>query len=129
MNRLNIASYSTEKTAIKVMDGRDGGLVLKFSGTIDHVNPGEFIDPLLDQVHSQVMEKRIPQVEADFTELGFLNSSGIKSLIKWVMKQTTLSEDRRYPIRFVYSSKVTWQQTSLKAITHLAKGTVVADPV
>ncbi|MBO9542732.1 hypothetical protein J7643_19260 [bacterium] len=124
---VNIEPYATDKTSIKVVDGEDGGVVLKFAGTIDHMNPGEFLDPFLENVHTQVIEHSIPKVEADFTELGFLNSSGIKSLLKWIMKQMELAEDKRYPIKILYSRKITWQQTSLKAITYLSKGSVVAE--
>lgn len=124
---VNIEPYATDKTTIKVVDGEDGGVVLKFVGTIDHMNPGEFLDPFLDNVHTQVIAHSVPKVEADFTELGFLNSSGIKSLLKWIMKQMELAEDKRYPIKILYSRKITWQQTSLKAITYLSKGSVIAE--
>jgi hypothetical protein len=119
--------YQGDKTTIDMLEGKNGGIVVKFSGTIDHANPGEFLDPILDKVHSQVLEKKIPKVDADFTGLSFLNSSGIKSLIKWVMKQVELPKERRYPINLVYSNKVTWQQTSLRAITYLAKDIVTVE--
>jgi hypothetical protein len=124
---VSIEPYSTDKTSIRVVDEADGGIVLKFAGTIDHMNPGEFLDPFLDNVHAQVIANSVSKVEADFTELGFLNSSGIKSLLNWIMKQMELAEDKRYPIKIIYSRKITWQQTSLKAITYLSKGSVVAE--
>ena len=65
-----------------------------------------------------------------FTDLQFCNSSGIKALINWVMKQMEMGPaDQPYPVKFLYSKKVTWQQTSLKAITFLARGIVTAEPV
>lgn len=124
---VDIEPLKLEKTTIQVLNEDDGGVLLKFVGTIDHLNPSEFLDPLFEKVHSQVLEKRVPKVEADFTELNFLNSSGIKSLLKWIMRQLDLGEDKRYPIKIVYSRKITWQQTSLKAITHLSKGAVVTE--
>ena len=119
--------YQGDKTAIDLREGKNGGLVLKFSGAIDHPNPGEFLDPILEKLHDQVLEKKIPKVDADFTNLSFLNSSGIKSLIKWIMKQVELPKERRYPINMIYSGKVTWQQTSLRAITYLAKDIVTIE--
>jgi len=50
-------------------------------------------------------------------------------LINWVMKQMEMPADSPLPRQFLYSKKVTWQQTSLKAITFLARGIVTADPV
>jgi hypothetical protein len=115
--------------AIELVEAPDDELVLRFRGTIEQANPGEFLDPLLDRIHQEALRRGGARVTADFTELGFLNSSGIKSLIKWVMKQMYLGEDTRYGIRFLYSSRITWQVTSLKAITNLSRGTVLAEPV
>lgn len=127
MNHLDIPPFATDKTKIMVSDGQDGRLILKFIGTIDHTNPGEFLDPLLDKVHTQAVARSIPQVEADITELEFLNSNGIKSVIKWVMRHMELTEGARYGLKVTYSRKITWQQTCLKAINHLAKGSVIAE--
>jgi hypothetical protein len=115
--------------AIELCEASHNGLVLRFRGTIEQANPGEFLDPLLDQIHQEALRRGRTLVTADFTQLGFLNSSGIKSLIKWVMKQMYLGEDTRYGIKFLYSSRITWQVTSLKAITNLSRGTVLAEPV
>jgi hypothetical protein len=119
--------YQGNGTTIETLEGKSGGVVVKFSGTIDHANPGEFLDPILDMLHSQILEKKLLKVDADFTSLTFLNSSGIKSLIKWIMKQVELPKDRRYPINLVYSNKITWQRTSLRAIMYLAKDIVTAE--
>lgn len=115
--------------SIELTETPERGLLLRFRGTIEQANPGEFLDPLLDKIHQAALDRKDTLVTADFTEFGFLNSSGIKSLIKWVMKQMYLSDESRYGIKFLYSSKVTWQATSLNAISNLSRGTVVAEPV
>ena len=129
MNSVNLEPATNGSTTIDILDGPDGALLLKFKGNIDQANPGEFMDPLLDQVHERVLANKVPTVLADFTDLQFCNSSGIKALINWVMKQMEMSPESRYPVKFLYSKKVTWQQTSLKAITFLARGIVTADAV
>jgi hypothetical protein len=129
MPSVSTSLFSNEKSKIEQSESPEGGLLIKFTGTIDHPNPGEFMDPLLEKVHTDALAQQASEVVADFSELGFLNSSGIKSLIKWVMKQMELSADQRYPIKFLYSTKVTWQQTSLKAITVMARGLVTIQPV
>lgn len=128
MSKFATLGLKNDKVQIAV-DERDGAMVIRFSGNIDDANPGAFLDPALEEIHQQVLAHRLKEVDADFTELSFLNSSGIKSLIKWIMRQTEVPEDQKYKIRFVYSSRITWQQTSLKALTYLAPKTVVAVPV
>jgi hypothetical protein len=113
---------------VELKETPQDGLLLRFQGAIEQANPGAFLDPLLEQVHQEAQRLGLA-VTADFTGLGFLNSSGIKSLIKWVMKQMCLPEGARYGIKFLYARHVTWQATSLTAITHLARGSVIAEPV
>lgn len=128
MNKFAPLGFKNESVQIAVEE-REGAMVLRFSGNIDHPMPGEFLDPALEAIHQHIVKNAFPEVDADFTALSFLNSSGIKCLIKWIMRQTELPESQKYRIRFLYSSRITWQQTSLKALTYLAPKTVVAVPV
>lgn len=128
MSKFATLGFKNDKVQISV-DERDGGMIIKFKGHIDDANPGAFLDPALEDIHQQVLAHKLGEVDADFTDLAFLNSSGIKSLIKWIMRQTELPEAQKYKIKFLYSSRITWQQTSLKALTYLAPKTVVAVPV
>ncbi|HEY9721204.1 MAG TPA: hypothetical protein V6D47_04275 [Oscillatoriaceae cyanobacterium] len=125
MSKYAALGFKNDKVEITV-DEREGAMVIRFSGNIDDADPGKFLDPALEDIHRQVLANKLNEVDADFVALSFLNSSGIKSLIKWIMRQTELPEDQKYRIRFLYSSRVTWQQTSLKALTYLAPKTVVA---
>ncbi len=128
MSKFATLGFKNEKVQIAV-DGGDGRLTIRFKGKIDDADPGIFMDPTLEEIHGQIVVNALTEVNADFTELSFLNSSGIKSLIKWIMRQTELADDQKYKINFLYSSRITWQQTSLKALTYLAPKTVVAMPV
>lgn len=120
--------YQSEKVKILVQEGTEP-LTVAFSGRIDDADPGSFMDPALQAIHDEILAQGLREVAADFTELSFLNSSGIKSLIKWIMRQTELDDDQKYKIKLLYSSRVTWQQTSLKALTFLAPKTVSTVPV
>lgn len=125
MSKFATLGLKNDKVQIQV-DEREGGMVIRFQGSVDDADPSVFLDPTLEQIHAQILENRLTEVDADFTDMTILNSSGIKCLIKWIVKQTGLAEDQQYKIRFLYSSRVTWQQTSLKALTYLAPKTVVA---
>ena len=128
MSKYATLGYKNDKVQIAVDDG-ESLMTIRFKGKIDDADPGVFMDPTLEEIHQQIVAHGLNEVNADFTELSFLNSSGIKSLIKWIMRQTELGEDQKYKINFLYSSRITWQQTSLKALTYLAPKTVVAMPV
>src|ERR1035437_7689541 len=118
MSKFATLGFKNDKVQIGVEEG-ESLMTIRFKGKIDDADPGSFMDPALEAIHGQIVAHALREVNADFIELGFLNSSGIKSLIKWIMRQTELGDDQKYKINFLYSSRVTWQQTSLKALTYL----------
>ena len=129
MNSTHAILFQEGDTRIELTTDQAEGFVVKFSGVIDHVNPGEFLDPLLLQIHEAAIGQQVAQVSADFSELSFLNSSGIKSFVKWIMNQLQLDAAQRYRIQFLYSPAVTWQQSSLKALVVLSRGTISLNPI
>ena len=86
------------------------------SGTIDVPKPGEFMLPFLEEVHNNIISKKIKKVEADLQNLEFLNSSGIKELVSWLLKLEELSSNQIYTIVFIYNPSISWQEMSLQTL-------------
>lgn len=123
MNKLNIEGIKLERIQIEVTDNPNG-VTIKFSGDIDMEDPSLVLDPFFDRLHDQVMAEKIPEVAANFKELNFLNSSGIKAVAKWIMKLCELSDSERYNIVIIQNKEITWQVTSLPTLTFLVPGAV-----
>jgi hypothetical protein len=123
MNKLNIEPISDERITIDVID-LPGGLGITFAGDIDMEDPGIILDPLFEKVHEGMISQGMKEVCADFTDLNFLNSSGIKSVAKWIMKLSDLEGDAKYLIKIRHNKDITWQVTSLPTLTFLVPGGV-----
>ncbi|MBN2351950.1 MAG: hypothetical protein JXD23_05220 [Spirochaetales bacterium] len=123
MNQLNIQPISDDRIKIEAADIPDG-LGVTFAGDIDMEDPGIILDPFFDRIHQGMISKKLKEVKADFTGLNFLNSSGIKSVAKWIMRLSDLSTDAKYRITIVHSKDITWQVTSLPTLTFLVPGGV-----
>jgi hypothetical protein len=123
MNKLNIEPIAEERIQIDVTDIPDG-LQIRFTGDIDMEDPGIILDPLFDKLHRGMISQNLKEVCADFTGLNFLNSSGIKSVAKWIMKLSELSSEIKYLIKIVHNKDITWQVTSLPTLTFLVPGGV-----
>lgn len=123
MNTLNIDPINQARISIEVVD-TDSGVGVSFVGDIDMQDPGVILDPLFDKIHQGCLSKGITQVKLDFTQLTFLNSSGIKSIAKWIMKLVDLPEGKKYTIAIVHNKDITWQVTSLPTLTFLVPGAV-----
>ena len=99
----------TEETHDRVtLSAADDTAILK--GEIDVAKPGNILNPFFDKIKDQMDE----QVRLDFTNLDFLNSSGIKCIVSFVMGKKPGSK-----VVFVVDSNKTWQETSLEVIQSL----------
>lgn len=122
-NKLGIDPIEQEKIKISVNDA-GAGVEVHFVGDIDMEDPSVILDPLFEKVHSGVVQNKITEVIANFKELNFLNSSGIKAVAKWIMKLAMLPPDKKYNIRIQHNKAITWQVTSLPTLTFLVPGAV-----
>ncbi|HNZ26032.1 MAG TPA: STAS domain-containing protein [Spirochaetota bacterium] len=123
MNSFGIDNVITEKATVELSD-ISNGMKVTFSGDIDVQNPEPIFVPFFEQIHNKVLENNIKYVELDFSKLTFLNSSGIKTLIKWITKVTPLPVEKKYRFKIVANSEITWQETSLKMLSMLAPGLI-----
>jgi hypothetical protein len=129
MTTTNLCLYRDDQMTIQCQEPDQGGWLLTFDGEIEAADPSAFLEPLLDSVHGRVMASRAPAMTVDITRLSFLNSSGIKCLLKWIMKILTLEIPARYTLTFRYSEQVTWQHVSLKAMAIVGRGVVLTEAV
>jgi hypothetical protein len=124
-----ISLYTGEKATIERVDLPELGPVLRFTGILDEANPGTFLDPLLARIHEEAQAEGLGSLTADLSALAFMNSSGIKAMVKWVMSYRELPAEGRYRLTLRYAPQVTWQQASVKALGLLAKGAVTLQAV
>lgn len=120
---IHITPVAQDKIKISAASSSDGGTVT-FAGDIDMADPSPLLDPLFEQVHSQALEEGAQAITLDFTQLSFLNSSGIKAIAKWIMRLAAVPESKKYKIKIVHNPEITWQMTSLPTLTYLVPGSV-----
>jgi hypothetical protein len=117
-NKLGIGACEKESAKIEVQDN-DEGVTVFFHGKINMQNPGAIFGPYFDEMHQKIVDAEIKNVTADFTDLQFLNSSGLKSIIRWIMNDASLDEDSQYSIKILYNKEIGWQETSLTTFKDL----------
>ncbi len=118
-NKIGIDVCDKENAKIEVKDNSDGGITVYFHGKINMQNPGAIFGPYFDELHSKIVDSKIKNVIADFTDLQFLNSSGLKSIIRWIMSDAKLPEENQYTIKILYNKEIGWQETSLTTFKDL----------
>ncbi|MBN2444737.1 MAG: hypothetical protein JXJ04_25500 [Spirochaetales bacterium] len=114
MNDLNVKSVSESGIEMKT----EGNTII-FSGSINHPRPQVFMEPFMDAVHDNIVEKKIKEVNFDITDLRFLNSSGIREIVDWVLKMSKLPDSEKYMINFICSKQHKWQESSITTLIYL----------
>jgi hypothetical protein len=85
-------------------------------GVLSMRSPSETVTPFLRRVHLAATDAGMKKLTVDMTQLRFMNSSSIRSLVDWVEWIRKEPEARRYHLVFVTKPDVTWQQTTMAAI-------------
>ena len=120
MNRLNIEDYITDSLSINIIDKNDS-ILIEFIGEIDMQDPESLLLPFFEKIHNKLIELELKEINLNFEKLNFLNSSGIKVLIKWIQLVLLLPEERKYHFKIYASSTIPWQINSLKLLSILSK--------
>ena len=97
---------------------RDNMVII--SGCIDDSQPGKFMKPFFDDVHTHITSKKIKEIIIDIKNLVFLNSSGIKEFVSWILKVEVLPKEKLYKLGFVGNKNKIWQQFSLETLKLLS---------
>ncbi len=118
-NRIEMEDFNQNDLKIEVKDGNNGKLNIFFIGRIYMLNPSEIVGPYLEKLHKHMVDKGIKQVSVNFAGLHLLNSSGLKTIIRWFKLNEKLNDDKKYYIDLYYDEKVDWQETSLAMLTEL----------
>ncbi|MFH2091925.1 MAG: hypothetical protein ABIJ31_06145 [Pseudomonadota bacterium] len=99
-----------------ILSGSNDTIFLK--GEIDDLDPGLFLTDFFEQAKEQMDQI----IKINFTELEFLNSSGIKCIVSFVMDKNPDSK-----IVFITDRSKTWQKTSLEVIQSLDEDNIAIE--
>lgn len=101
-----------------------GTLDVKFCGTAD-MDAGTVLSTFLKQLSEAAHRVSAQDVQFDFSELEFMNSSCFKSFVTFIDAAKTSSAP--YKIRFLTDPNLRWQRRSLEALRRLALGLVTVE--
>ena len=80
----NLSTINEEKFTVEI-DSESGSPRINFRGTIDLADPGIVLTPFFNVLHGAVVEDGKKDLVFDISGLDYINSSGIKAVIKYVL--------------------------------------------
>ena len=116
---MSLSSLATlDSPAVKVRPQVDGRVLrLTMTGSVEERDPAALFDPYWSNLDGAVRREGITLVELDIAGLDFMNSSGILTLVRWLMK---VKAQPAYEIVIQYDSQLTWQKTNVPVLAKLA---------
>ena len=124
MNRIQVDNLHYENISLYITD-IDDGIEIAFKGSIDMEFPHLTLDPYFQQVHEAVLLRKISHVYCNLQELSYINSSGIKSIMKWILDLTGMKDtDNSYHITFIISNEYKWQSASFEFVVQMCPGLI-----
>jgi len=106
----------------------DGDTVF-IAGEIDQLCPRDFMGGFFEIVHSMALGEGLSEVKVDVTALAFLNSSGIKEFLSWILRRNRIPPDKKYKMNFLFDPAVAWQPITLPRLRDLDAECIVLTPV
>jgi hypothetical protein len=95
--------------------GTDQANLIVLEGTLREPNPGEWLMPLIDELHQQSIVQRVSELVLDLRRLSYANAAGWKCLVYWIKK---MNQDRRarYRLSILCSHEHQWQAVGMPAL-------------
>lgn len=128
MGKINVGNLKLDKVSMTVSDSQDAA-ELKLVGEIDVEDPTQEIKPFFNKLHEGIVAAGLKTVNVDVLQLSFMNSSGIKEMVNWIMKVNVTPAPNKYKINLIYSRSITWQESSLPVLQKLHPDVVEVKPV
>jgi hypothetical protein len=108
---------------------RAEGETVFVTGEIDQQSPRDFLAGFLEIVHNMALGEELAEVKANVTELVFLNSSGIKEFLSWILRRHRIAPEKKYKINFLFDPGVAWQPVTLPRLRDLDPDGIVLTAV
>ena len=98
---------------------RVDGETVFVTGEIDQQSPRDFMAGFFEIVHNMALGEGLTEVKVNVTKLAFLNSSGIKEFLSWILRRHRISPEKKYKINFLFDPAVAWQPVTLPRLRDL----------
>lgn len=119
MNKIQVENLTYEHITFDISDTHNG-VKVSLKGSIDMEYPQLTLDGYFSQIHEALIQYCIKNVYFDFRNLSYINSSGIRCIVKWIMNLIKMKDtEKKYIMTFIISKDYEWQSASLGFLSQL----------
>jgi hypothetical protein len=120
MTKSPFAAFQAEGASVDVR--RQDALVrITMTGSVEARDPGKLFDPYWTGLDETLRQEGVTRVALDIRGLTYMNSSGILTLVRWMMK---VKSEPAYTIAIEHDPELTWQKSNVPVLAKLAPAVV-----
>lgn len=114
---MSLFNLTTHQSGVRLTSKEDTVII---EGSLDCQNPGEFLKPFINEVHSQAIRTNMKSINIDIKDLEFWNSVAFSEFTDWLLRLEEVPEEKRYTMTFLSNPvEHAWQKNSLQSLTFL----------
>ncbi|MBN2440171.1 MAG: hypothetical protein JXJ04_02460 [Spirochaetales bacterium] len=119
MSKINVENLVYDDITLIISDITEG-IKLSFQGSIDMEYPQQKLDGYFMKIHEELISNKIKNINCDFNQLSYINSSGIRCLVKWIVNLINIKDsEQKYIMDFYINKEYEWQVASLGFLSGL----------
>jgi len=99
-------------------------VTLRGDATMD---AAELVRGALADAHARATAAPAREVVVDFSQLEFMSSICLKTVLTWLGTVESLDPGRRYGVRLISNPSIPWQKRSIHALASFAPGLLTVD--
>ena len=100
-----------------------GAITAQLEGNAD-LRSKPSLEAFLGSLHAEADRLAVPEVQIDFRQLAFMNSSCFKNFVSWIGIVQEAAPEKQYRICFLSNPAMHWQKRSLHALSCFASDLV-----
>src|SRR5262249_23972666 len=109
---------SLQADGVTITPRLDGGVLhVAMAGSLESRDPRATFDPYWTALDDSVRHQKVAKVVLDIRGLDYMNSSGILTLARWLMRAM---QHAVYTVVIEHDADVTWQHSNVPVLAKLA---------
>jgi hypothetical protein len=96
---------------------------IKMDGTVRDANPGKWLNPIFEQVHTEAAALKLPEVVLDIRALTYANASFFRCLVMWMRRIE--ADAASYRVRILTDPAQRWQKIGVAALIEFGEDRLV----
>ncbi len=121
-----LTNFKIKDLKIEIQFNADNVIDINFNGVM-LADANKKVEHYINRIRKQILSHNIKKINIDFTQLKYMNSSGLKIIIRWLKENEDSTNKDRYIVKLYYDKNISWQELSFSNIIALFPNSMIEE--